>query len=74
MEVLQNSQQCTHKTLLKMVLLLQMDKCLTGIQVYVKIYNDDINVHWQERAACLINNFNLAFPAPVNTLHAAVLF
>lgn len=27
-----------------------------------------------KRAACLINNFNLTFPAPVNTLHAAVPF
>lgn len=61
-------------SLLEVVLLLQMDKCLTVIQVYVKIYNDDINVHCQERAACLINNFNLTFPAPVNTLHAAVPF
>lgn len=59
-----------YKTLLEVVLLLQRDKCLTVIPCD----NDDINVHCQERAACLINNFNLTFPAPVNTLHAAVLF
>lgn len=52
-------------------LLLQMDKCLTVIP-YVKIYNDDVTVHCQDRVTCLKNNFNSTFPEPVNTLRAAV--